>query len=139
MGQILSLRHYRDDVIAHSHEHAQVVISLSGKLDFEVDGRGRLLRQQHLIVVPAGAHHTCGSEQGSHCLVLDVPGQDWLAASLGSHANASRRLLELGFLPGTPLRAVRRAPLGDPVQIEVRGYHLSLRNREAAGIRIDLP
>ena len=34
MGQILSLRHYRHDVIAHSHEHAQVVISLSGTLDF---------------------------------------------------------------------------------------------------------
>ena len=94
MGQILSLRHYRHEVIAHSHEHAQVVISLSGKLDFEVDGRARQLRQQHLIVVPAGAHHTCESEQGSHCLVLDVPGQDWLGESLGSHADASRRLLD---------------------------------------------
>ena len=44
MDQILSLRHYRHDLIAHSHEHAQVVISLSGKLDFEVEGRPSLLR-----------------------------------------------------------------------------------------------
>ena len=73
MDQILSLRHYRHDLIAHSHEHAQVVISLSGQLDFEVEGRPSLLRQQQLMVVPAGAHHTCGSPQGSHCLVLDVP------------------------------------------------------------------
>lgn len=94
MSQILSVRHYRQDVIAHSHEHAQVVISLSGTLDFEVDGQGCLLRQQHLLVVPVGAHHTCGSEQGSQCLVLDVPGHDWLGESLGSHADASRRSLD---------------------------------------------
>ncbi|MFP3516716.1 AraC family transcriptional regulator [Pseudomonas sp. SIMBA_077] len=94
MSQILSVRHYRQDVIAHSHEHAQVVISLSGTLDFEVDGQGSLLRQQHLLVVPVGAHHTCGSEQGSRCLVLDVPGLGWLDETLGSHADASRRLLD---------------------------------------------
>lgn len=94
MDQILSLRHYRHDLIAHSHEHAQVVISLSGKLDFEVEGRPSLLRQQQLMVVPAGAHHTCGSPQGSHCLVLDVPGDNWQGQSLGGHADASRRLLD---------------------------------------------
>ncbi|MCH4871156.1 AraC family transcriptional regulator [Pseudomonas sp. TMW22089] len=95
MGQILSLRNYRQEVIAHSHEHPQVVISLSGKLDFEVDGRASRLHRQHLMVVPAGAHHTCESEQGSQCLVLDVPGEeDWLGQSLGQHADASRRLLD---------------------------------------------
>ena len=93
MSQILSLRHYRQDVIAHSHEHAQVVISLCGELDFEVDGRASLLQQHHLLVIPAGHHHTCDSAQGSHCLVLDVPTEDWLAQSLGAHADASRRLL----------------------------------------------
>jgi Fe2+ transport system protein FeoA len=51
--------------------------------------------------------------------------------------DARRRLLELGFLPGTPLRAVRRAPLGDPLQVEVCGYHLSLRRREASRILIE--
>ena len=94
MGQILSLRYYRQDVIAHSHEHPQVVISLSGKLDFEVDGRASRLHRQHLMVIPAGAHHTCESAQGSQCLVLDVPDQDWLGQSLGQHADASRRLLD---------------------------------------------
>ena len=71
-----------------------MVISLSGKLDFEVDGRASRLHRQHLMVIPAGAHHTCESAQGSQCLVLDVPGQDWLGESLGSHADASRRLLD---------------------------------------------
>lgn len=99
MGQILSLRHYREDVIAHSHEHAQVVFNLSGQMDFEIEGRASLLRQQHLIVIPAGAHHTCGSPHGSSCLVLDVPGEHWLGESLGPHADASRRLLDTpGYL-----------------------------------------
>jgi len=37
------------------------------------------------------------------------------------------RLGDLGFTPGTALRIVRRAPLGDPVEIEIRGYRLCLR------------
>lgn len=41
------------------------------------------------------------------------------------------RLLEMGVLVGTPVELVRFAPLGDPVEIKVRGYHLSLRRHEA--------
>jgi AraC-like DNA-binding protein len=93
-GPLLSLREYRDELIAHSHDHPQLVFGLRGRLDFEVQGQGARLDRQGLIVVPAGAHHTCGSAAGSHCLVLDVPGEHWLGEQLGSHAEASRRLLE---------------------------------------------
>jgi Fe2+ transport system protein FeoA len=48
----------------------------------------------------------------------------------------SLRLLEMGLTTGTWLQVVRLAPLGDPIEIKVRGYHLSLRREEAAGIRI---
>jgi len=41
------------------------------------------------------------------------------------------RLLEKGLLVGTPVELVRFAPLGDPVEIKVRGYHLTLRKHEA--------
>jgi ferrous iron transport protein A len=41
------------------------------------------------------------------------------------------RLLEMGLLVGTSVELVRFAPLGDPVEIKVRGYHLSLRRHEA--------
>ena len=44
------------------------------------------------------------------------------------------RLLEMGLLVGTPVELVRFAPLGDPVEIKVRGYHLTLRNHEAEQI-----
>ena len=41
------------------------------------------------------------------------------------------RLLEMGLLVGTSVELVRFAPLGDPVEIKVRGYHLTLRKHEA--------
>lgn len=49
--------------------------------------------------------------------------------------SASRaRLMEMGLLVGTPVELVRFAPLGDPVEIKVRGYHLTLRKNEAEQI-----
>lgn len=42
-----------------------------------------------------------------------------------------RRLMELGLLPGTKVKLARRAPLGDPLEIRLRGYSLSIRRREA--------
>ena len=45
---------------------------------------------------------------------------------------ASRpRLMEMGLLVGTPVELVRFAPMGDPVEIKVRGYNLTLRRNEA--------
>ena len=41
------------------------------------------------------------------------------------------RVMEMGILPGTKVELVRFAPLGDPVEIKVRGYNLSLRKHEA--------
>jgi AraC-like DNA-binding protein len=93
-GSILSLRHYRHDLIAHSHEHPQLVFGLRGRLEFEVEGRGARLDRQALMVVPAGRHHTCGSAAGSDCLVLDIPTDNWLSQCLGGHVDASQRLLE---------------------------------------------
>lgn len=48
-----------------------------------------------------------------------------------------RRLLEMGLVPGTTVRVVTVAPLGDPLQIEVRGGQWSIRRVEAAQIAID--
>lgn len=48
----------------------------------------------------------------------------------------SQRLLEMGLTSGAEFEIVRFAPLGDPIDVKVRGYHLSLRKHEAAGIRV---
>jgi Fe2+ transport system protein FeoA len=47
-----------------------------------------------------------------------------------------QRLLEMGLTVGAECEVIRFAPLGDPLDIKVRGYHLSLRKREASGIRV---
>ena len=44
------------------------------------------------------------------------------------------RVMEMGLLIGTPIELVRFAPLGDPVEIKVRGYNLTLRKHEAEQI-----
>ena len=49
------------------------------------------------------------------------------------------RLMEMGLLVGTPVELVRFAPLGDPVEIKVRGYHLTLRKSEAEQILVKVP
>lgn len=49
----------------------------------------------------------------------------------------SIRLLEMGLTPGTLFTLLGVAPLGDPLELEVRGYRLSLRKSEAARIRIE--
>jgi len=46
------------------------------------------------------------------------------------------RLLEMGLVSSTALQLVRFAPLGDPVEIKVRGYHLTLRRHEAEQILV---
>jgi ferrous iron transport protein A len=48
-----------------------------------------------------------------------------------------RRLLEMGLVPGTSVRVVTIAPLGDPLQIEVRGGQWSIRRAEAAQIAVE--
>ncbi len=55
---------------------------------------------------------------------------------VGGDGTLAVRLLEMGFVPGTSVKLVKLAPLGDPMQFEVRGYHLSLRRAEAARIRV---
>ena len=46
----------------------------------------------------------------------------------------ARRLMEMGIVPGAPIRVVRTAPLGDPIQVCLRDYHLALRRMEARAI-----
>ncbi|MBM3874035.1 MAG: ferrous iron transport protein A [Verrucomicrobia bacterium] len=64
-------------------------------------------------------------------------GQQAVLRSFPPAGAAFLRLREMGLLPGTRLILVRQAPLGDPLEIEVRGYRLSLRRAEAECILVD--
>jgi Fe2+ transport system protein FeoA len=49
-----------------------------------------------------------------------------------------RRFLDMGIIKGAKIEVVKVAPLGDPVDIKVKGYHLSLRKEEAAQILLEV-
>ncbi|MBN2431949.1 MAG: ferrous iron transport protein A [Acidobacteria bacterium] len=51
---------------------------------------------------------------------------------IDSSATLRSRLLELGLTPGTDVSIVRVAPMGDPIEVKVRGYRLTLRKKDAA-------
>jgi ferrous iron transport protein A len=65
-----------------------------------------------------------------------APGAAAVIDSLDTSAPIAGRLLDLGFIPGTPVTVVRRAPLGDPIVYELRGCRICLRRSEARKIRV---
>jgi len=62
------------------------------------------------------------------CEVIDVITEDVIG----------QRLLDMGFIQGVRVRAVRNAPLVDPVEFLLKGYHVSLRHSEAKKIEVKL-
>ncbi|MEO8071968.1 MAG: ferrous iron transport protein A [Acidobacteriota bacterium] len=49
----------------------------------------------------------------------------------------SKRLMEMGVVPGVSVRVIKSAPFGDPLEIRVRGYHLAMRKNEADAIEVN--
>jgi ferrous iron transport protein A len=64
------------------------------------------------------------------------PGACGLVESVDTSSPVGRRLADLGFLPRTRVRVLRRAPLGDPIEYELRGYRLCMRRAEAARVLV---
>lgn len=64
------------------------------------------------------------------------PGEAGEITSIDCDRRMSRRLMEMGLLPGTVLKVVRVAPLGDPMEVRLRDYSLSVRRSEAAQIAV---
>jgi ferrous iron transport protein A len=65
-----------------------------------------------------------------------APGGVGVVLGVDREDAAGRRLLDLGLLPRTRVRALRRAPLGDPSLYEFRGYRLCLRRADARRVRV---
>ena len=62
------------------------------------------------------------------------PGSGAVVARVDPNHPIGRRLLDLGFVPDTPIRVLGRAPPGDPVTYELRGMRLCLRRTEACRV-----
>jgi Fe2+ transport system protein FeoA len=56
--------------------------------------------------------------------------------SVEGESAVARRLMEMGVVPGAPVCVIKAAPLGDPIEVRVRGYHLALRRTEAQTITV---
>ena len=65
------------------------------------------------------------------------PGERAMICEMNGDDEAVERLMELGLVEGTSLVLHKFAPLGDPLEIVARGYHLSLRRHEAAFIVVE--
>ena len=65
------------------------------------------------------------------------PGQRATIVRVGGNGQVRRRYLEMGFVRGELVQVERVAPLGDPVEYRVKGYHLSLRRADAQNILVE--
>ena len=64
------------------------------------------------------------------------PGEGGLILKIDAEPAIVRRLMELGLVPGNRVDMIRRAPLGDPMEVTIQGVHLSLRRSEASRIHV---
>ena len=66
-----------------------------------------------------------------------VVGESGKILSVDGEKRIRRRLFDMGVTPGTEILLRKKAPLGDPIEIAIRGYELTLRNAEAACILME--
>lgn len=66
------------------------------------------------------------------------PGQEGEVVAVRAEGSIRQRLLEMGFIRGARLKVEKLAPLGDPMELVIKGYHLSLRREESACILVAL-
>jgi len=71
-------------------------------------------------------------------LAMLRPGQRGTITTIGAIGPLKRRLMDMGVLKGVEVKVEKVAPLGDPIEIIVKNYRLSLRKSEAAGIGVEV-
>lgn len=77
-------------------------------------------------------------KQSNKNTLANLPiGESALVSFVEGDSPVSKRLMEMGIVPGVSVKVVKTAPLGCPLQISVRGYHLAIRRTEAETISIN--
>ncbi len=67
-----------------------------------------------------------------------APGTRARILKVGALGPMKRRLMDMGLLPGELIEVQKVAPLGDPMEVSVKSYSLSLRKKEAEGIAVEV-
>jgi Fe2+ transport system protein FeoA len=65
-------------------------------------------------------------------------GERGRVVKIGGSGSIHRRLMDMGLIAGSEIEMQGVAPLGDPIEIKVKGYNLSLRKEEAASIQVEV-
>ena len=65
------------------------------------------------------------------------PGQACRIVRVNLGGATGQRLMDMGFTPGTKVKIVRNAPFVDPIDLSLRGYHVSIRHQEAKGVEVE--
>lgn len=144
-----------------SQDHERKVYRLHDdeqRLHFTCRGCGRVISfQTHLVEqLKEELVHQLGAEVANFCMcagglcadcrtkepsmTLDQleSGQPATIRKIGGEGALRRRLMDMGLVKGSTIEMVKAAPLGDPIDYLVRGYHLSLRKSEAQLVEIEL-
>lgn len=66
-------------------------------------------------------------------------GREAVITSVGGEGPLRLRLLDMGLIPKTRVAVVKTAPMGDPIEIRLRGYELTIRKEEAVKIEVEEP
>lgn len=66
------------------------------------------------------------------------PGESARIAKIGVTGPLKRRLMDMGVLVGEEVKVEKVAPLGDPIEVTIKNYKLSLRKKEAEGIAVEV-
>lgn len=67
-----------------------------------------------------------------------VPGNECRIRNLSVLGQLGQRLMDMGMYPGLKLKVIRNAPLEDPMEIELEGYFVSLRHKEARFVEVEV-
>ena len=71
--------------------------------------------------------------------MISVPiGSAARVVAVNGTGRISRRLMEMGIIPGVLLEVLKTAPFGDPIEIRLRGYNLAMRRNEAEAIEVSI-
>ncbi len=65
-----------------------------------------------------------------------LPGENAVVSSVSGENGVTRRLMEMGVVPGVSVRIVKTAPFGDPIELRLLGYSLAIRRSEADAVEV---
>ncbi len=83
---------------------------------------------EECLTKPETEYALSEAEPGTRVKVVHIKGK----------GAARRRILDMGMVPGAEVKVIRKAPMGDPIEFEVKNYKLSMRKAEAELVIVDI-